>query len=79
MTSSVRAQAIVDTQRPGLIGLARGLYRVTVRGRNRSGALPERVYDLEAHEQGDAAREGLRLYEGEFAPAPRVDPRRLVW
>ena len=79
--SRILCQAIiVDTQRRGIPGITHSAYRVRVIGRTMLGRpLPERVYDVEANDQDQAANGCLDMYKQEFDPIPVVNPRRLVW
>ena len=75
----VLCQAIVDTMRAGLPGIARGRYTVTVTGRTALGfPLPRRIYDVESYDQDSAAQLSLERYQREFDPLPVVNPRRLI-
>lgn len=78
--SRILCQAIiVDTQRRGIPGITHSAYRVRVIGRTMLGTpLPERVYDVEANDQDQAANGCLDLYRKEFDPQPVIDPRRLI-
>jgi hypothetical protein len=71
---------IVETHRRGIPGITHSAYRVRVIGRTMLGRpLPERVYDVEANDQDQAANGCLAMYKQEFDPIPVVNPRRLVW
>jgi hypothetical protein len=78
--SRILCQAtITDTQRRGIPGISYSAYRVTVIGKTMLGRiLPTRVYDVEANDQDQAARECIKLFQREFDPPPVVNPRRLI-
>ena len=71
---------ILETHRRGIPGISHSAYRVRVTGRTMLGTpLPQRVWDVEANDQSQAAERCIKLYQDEFDPAPVINPRRLVW
>lgn len=67
--SRILARATLETQRAGIPGISHSAYRVTVTGKTMLGRpLPDRIYDVEANDQDQAAESCLRLYEQEFDP-----------
>ena len=79
MTRIICQATIIDTQRRGIPGISHSAYRVRVVGRTMLGTpLPERVWDVEANDQDQAAQGCVDLYVNEFDPPLVVDPRRLI-